>query len=165
MGKKHLGDALTKARGQDLCNEDWAEYPDPRLPRMPWESLSSREYSSSSRWWFWQSLSAAERQLWEEIRPEEKMTDADWHFNNFYSRAIDIFRSYPRLEILAYGDFTNNNRYRCRNIIFARDPSSDAQVKFRVIDTEEIDGWTGVENPMEFLSACPGENLLGKFSR
>ena len=69
----------------------------------------------------------------------------------------------PNLEILAFGDFSHNNRYRKRNILLAPLPGNRGgphQGRFRVIKLDAVDQWTSVSKVVEFLEACPNDRLL-----
>ena len=169
MGKKHLGNSLVQHMAEDLTNSDWFGYPGPQERSRPWDSVSELV----PVWRLWNSLNATERLLRENRRPEEQPYITGWNnmrysqqpaygplADRIYAFALSAFSSYPRLEIVALGDFSYNGRWQARNILFARDSSCEAEIKFRVIKTEEINDWTGVEDPLDFLSACAEDEVL-----
>ncbi len=78
----------------------------------------------------------------------------------FYHFALRIFKEYSKLEVLAFGDFSYNGRYEDSNLLLARDKTDGAQDTFRVISTQEINDWTGVKEPLDFLSSCPVTDMF-----
>ncbi len=144
MGKKHLGGALVKALREDIAKEDWLEYPYTKDYKGP--CGSKVDLVPMRR--LLPGLNAEERASRESKRPEESPYVTGWDRrretgrsayspcgDQFYQFALEFFRYYDKLEILAFGDFSYNGRYAKRNIIYARDPACEAAVKFRVIDT------------------------------
>ena len=70
------------------------------------------------------------------------------------------------LEILAFGDFSNNNRYSDRNILLvprSARPLRDAPRygEFKSIEYANIEHHTSVNEAYDFLNACPSDKLVG----
>ena len=69
----------------------------------------------------------------------------------------------PNLEILAFGDFSYNNRYSDRNILLVPMEGrrgGQGQGRFKTVKYDSIDQWTSASKVTDFLGACPTEKLL-----
>ena len=65
----------------------------------------------------------------------------------------------PELEVVAFGDFCYNGRYRDSNILFGRRRKPGSR-KWGVFDIAQLHETTTVADPLDFLTACPADRLI-----
>ena len=61
----------------------------------------------------------------------------------------------PELQVLAFGDFCHDGRYRQRSLLFCRQPLRPSKITWRLAERNETAIFEGIDRPMEFLGACP----------
>ncbi|KAG8526745.1 uncharacterized protein KY384_008174 [Bacidia gigantensis] len=64
----------------------------------------------------------------------------------------------PKLQVLAYGDFSHGRRHESRGLIFIRKRPYNSQLS----NMDEASAFTEVEDLAEFLAACPKDQLVPK---
>lgn len=79
--------------------------------------------------------------------------------------ALRIFQSpkFDNLQILAFGDFSHEGRYKGRHLLLCRAVTANPEVGFRVMSREDINLYkrSGLLS-ITFLAACSRETLLAK---
>ncbi|KFY58186.1 hypothetical protein V496_06227 [Pseudogymnoascus sp. VKM F-4515 (FW-2607)] len=72
----------------------------------------------------------------------------------------------PSLQVLAYGDFSFEGRFKSENIILCRQawtiPKEDTTLPFRPIRDSDINMMELVSENMDFLGACPVDTIVSK---
>ena len=96
-----------------------------------------------------------------------KIQPDDSEFKDFWELVELAFARISSLELLAYGDFSYNNRFKGRNFLLARnnDPSrlsgrTIQHCRYCSVEFEEVCRYTSVHDPKEFLEACPVSRLM-----
>lgn len=73
----------------------------------------------------------------------------------------------PSLRVLAFGDFSHEDRYEAQRFLVRRlDPLEESRVVseclgFVPLDLADLESWDGLSgNGARFLAACPGNSLM-----
>ena len=126
------------------------------LPRPGWKILHVRHSNRKEKGYIpedlFEKLSAFSNK--KAHGPLNSLTQHSNYYKlwNLIDRAFDQ-DVLPNLEVLAIGDFSYNCRYEGQYKLFKRDAGS--LEGFAEADPSELSEITSVEDPMEFLGACP----------
>lgn len=66
----------------------------------------------------------------------------------------------PQLQVLAFGYFSQDARFRENCMLMARHKSESSDITFRLISKGDLASLPGFEGALEFLQACPKDTLL-----
>lgn len=69
-------------------------------------------------------------------------------------------RGPPRLQVLAYGDFSHDGRFPQQSILFCRQPLPSSKITWRLAKRDETAMFDGIDRPWEFLGACPRDATM-----
>lgn len=89
----------------------------------------------------------------QEVNPDELIEIADRAFGP---------NGLPNLSILAYGDFSYDDRYPDFQVLLCRDEDEDGAFPFRIMTAKDEHLWDRIDGGREILGACPvGDLILG----
>lgn len=66
----------------------------------------------------------------------------------------------PRLQVLAFGDFSHDGRFPKQSILFCRQPLPSSKITWRLAKRDETAIFDGIDRPWEFLGACPRDATM-----
>lgn len=61
----------------------------------------------------------------------------------------------PKLQVMAYGDFSFGGRFAKHNVIFCRSPDG-----YRQLTRKDVPAWDLLQKNMDMLTACPHDRLM-----
>ena len=61
----------------------------------------------------------------------------------------------PKLQVLAFGDFSYDGRFPKQSILFCRQLLQPSKTTWRLAKKDETAIFNGIDRPMDFLGACP----------
>jgi hypothetical protein len=79
-------------------------------------------------------------------KPNEVYDFAQWEFSA---------DGLPRLQVLAWGDFSYGGRYSELNLLFCRFASG-----YKALTPSDVISWNIVQENMDMLAACPFDDIL-----
>ena len=105
----------------------------------------------------WPTLAAAIRHGWN--KPAAAVHgDAAWGLHKFSRWAFGP-SGFPQLEILAYGDFSYRHGSIGPCILLGRHKGMEITNRCQFVDRCDLKDTTTVDDPWEFLQACPENSL------
>lgn len=66
----------------------------------------------------------------------------------------------PRLQVLAFGDFSHDGHFPQQSILFCRQSLPSSKITWRLARRNETAIFDGIDQPWEFLGACPRDATM-----
>ena len=106
------------------------------------------------------ALSSHNPDAWSRNDYENMMADSRNKVFQF-ARLVFLSPKFDNLEVLAFGDFSHENRYQDCSLLLCRTFTPNPEVRFRLMSTDDIASYkrSGVLN-VDFLTACPRNSLV-----